>query len=117
MSMRLKLKSAAKAYGAYAAIAALAFGAAMVASSAFSGGRQAGYDELNRARGLVALGSEKQCARYTGPPSGWGDDSKAGMVHLHGGEFVFGSKLGYEDERPAGEGKTRVAGFWIDQPT
>ena len=37
------------------------------------------------------------------------------MVHLRGGAFVFGSTRGYADERPAGDGRTRVGGFWIDQ--
>ena len=121
MTVRFTLKGAVASYGAYAAIATVAFGtafaafAAMATSSAFGGREPGGFDALNRSRVLVALGSEKQCARYTGLPARWRDDSKAGMVHLHGGEFVFGSRLGYEDERPAGDGKTRVGGFWIDQ--
>jgi sulfatase modifying factor 1 len=119
MTVRFKLKSNAALYGVYAAIATVAFAAAFTAATAasavFSGGKQGAFDELNASRPLAALGSERQCERYAGLPSRWRDDPKAGMVHLHGGDFVFGSKLGYEDERPAGDGKTRVAGFWIDQ--
>jgi len=59
------------------------------------------------------LGSKQRCAQYTGLPPKWGQDAQAGMVHLAGGEFVLGTKLGYEDERQ--EANTRVAGFWIDQ--
>jgi formylglycine-generating enzyme required for sulfatase activity len=120
MTLRFKLKSGAALYGAYAAIAAAAFaaafGAATAASAAFGGsGKQSAFDDLNRSRPLAALGSEQQCERYGGLPSRWRDDPQAGMVHLHGGDFVFGSKLGYEDERPAGDGSTHVTGFWIDQ--
>ncbi|OAJ54739.1 sulfatase-modifying factor 1 [Paraburkholderia ginsengiterrae] len=120
MTVRFKLTSRTALYGAYAAIAVAAFAAAFTAATAasavFSGGQQASaFDVLNRSRPLSALGSEQQCERYSGLPSHWRDDPKAGMVHLRGGEFVFGSKLGYEDERPAGDGKTHVGGFWIDQ--
>ena len=120
MTVRFKLKSKAAPYGADAAVATVAFAAAFTAATAasavFSGGaKQDAFDALNTSRPLAALGSEQQCERYAGLPSRWRDDPKAGMVHLHGGDFVFGSKLGYEDERPAGDGKTRVAGFWKDQ--
>jgi formylglycine-generating enzyme len=119
MTLRFKLKSGAALYGVYAAIAtaafAAAFGAATAAPAAFSGGKQGACDDLNRSRPLAALGSEQQCERYSGLPARWRDDPQAGMVHLHGGDFVFGSKLGYEDEGPAGDGRTHVAGFWIDQ--
>lgn len=74
-----------------------------------------GFDGANRARTLATLGTEPQCERYNGLPNGWGRDANAGMVHLSGGEFVLGSRQGYPDERPAGNGHTRVAGFWIDQ--
>jgi formylglycine-generating enzyme required for sulfatase activity len=98
-------------------------GAALVIGLLFAGGFGAalavnadrGFDPRNLTRALAPLGSEQQCERYTGLPAHWRDDSHAGMVHLSGGEFVFGSKLGYEDERPAGDGRTRVGGFWIDQ--
>ncbi|RKR36582.1 formylglycine-generating enzyme family protein [Paraburkholderia sp. BL17N1] len=120
MTVRFRLKSNAALYSICAAIATVAFAAAFTAATAasavFSGvGKQGAFDELNTSRPLAALGSEQQCERYAGLPSRWRDDPKAGMVHLRGGDFVFGSKLGYEDERPAGDGKTRVAGFWIDQ--
>lgn len=62
-----------------------------------------------------ALGSESRCAAYGGLPPGWGQERRAGMVRLEGGEFQLGSYGGYPDERPAGEGRTRVAAFWIDQ--
>ncbi|RAF48892.1 formylglycine-generating enzyme family protein, partial [Burkholderia multivorans] len=65
------------------------------------------FDGANRDRPLAALGSEQQCARYSGLPANWRDDPKAGMVHLRGGTFVFGSTRGYQDERPAGDGRTR----------
>ncbi|WP_250866373.1 formylglycine-generating enzyme family protein [Caballeronia sp. INSB1] len=98
-------------------------GAALVIGILFAGGFGAalavdsdrGFDPRNLTRALAPLGSEQQCERYTGLPAHWRDDSHAGMVHLSGGEFVFGSKLGYEDERPAGDGRTKVGGFWIDQ--
>ncbi|MDE1182221.1 formylglycine-generating enzyme family protein [Paraburkholderia sp.] len=86
----------------------------MAASAAWSGAPR-GFDDANGSRPLAPLGSEHACERYSGLPAGWRDDPKAGMVHLHGGAFVFGSRRGYEDERPAGDGKTTVGGFWIDQ--
>lgn len=64
---------------------------------------------------LLQLGSEARCGAYDGMPRGWGADRRAGMVRIAGGSFTFGSDLGYPDERPAGPGKVRVAGFWIDQ--
>ncbi|HEY2024737.1 SUMF1/EgtB/PvdO family nonheme iron enzyme, partial [Paraburkholderia sp.] len=119
MTVRFKLNGRTALYSAYAAIATVAFAAAFTAATAasavFSGGNAGGFDDLNRSRALTVLGSEQQCQRYGGLPARWRDDPKAGMVHLHGGDFVFGSKLGYADERPAGDGKTRVSGFWIDQ--
>ncbi|CAD6527715.1 formylglycine-generating enzyme family protein [Paraburkholderia metrosideri] len=119
MTVRFKLESRAALYGAYAAIATVAFAtaftAATAASAVFGGGNASAFDDLNHGRPLTVLGSEQQCERYGGLPTRWRDDPKAGMVHLHGGDFILGSKLGYEDERPAGDGKTRVNGFWIDQ--
>ncbi|WP_283149281.1 formylglycine-generating enzyme family protein [Silvimonas soli] len=64
---------------------------------------------------LANLGSPAQCARYSGLPSGWGEGKEAGMVHLASGDFTFGTKLGYPDERPQGDGRTHVDAFWIDQ--
>ncbi|GGX80569.1 SUMF1/EgtB/PvdO family nonheme iron enzyme [Massilia dura] len=61
------------------------------------------------------LGDEQACAAYGGLPAGWGSDAHAGMVHVDGGSFVFGSERGYPDERPAQPGLTRVKGFWIDR--
>lgn len=59
------------------------------------------------------LGSPERCAGYSGLPAGWGQEAKAGMVHVSGGSFTLGTTLGYEDERP--EVKARVGGFWIDR--
>lgn len=59
------------------------------------------------------LGTPEGCAAYGGLPEGWGQNPKAGMVRVKGGEFVLGTRLGYEDERP--EVRTQVGGFWIDQ--
>ncbi|GAB7126219.1 SUMF1/EgtB/PvdO family nonheme iron enzyme [Silvimonas sp. JCM 19000] len=64
---------------------------------------------------LAALGTPQQCSQYSGLPAGWGKQNNAGMVHVAAGSFTFGTTLGYADERPAGDGKTHVAGFWIDQ--
>lgn len=96
-----------------ATLAAGALAAALTTSLAAAGSE--GVDHLNRSRSLAALGSEPQCEAYSGLPAHWRSDAQAGMVHLHGGEFVLGSSAGYEDERPAGDGKTKVGGFWIDQ--
>ncbi|MFP4592323.1 MAG: formylglycine-generating enzyme family protein [bacterium] len=64
----------------------------------------------------LPLGTPEACGRYAGLPPGWRKDVRAGMVHVTGGSFTFGSTLGYPDERPAqGAGKTRVSSFWIDQ--
>src|SRR5471030_1869421 len=105
MTVRFKLESRAALYGAYAAIATVAFAtaftAATAASAVFGGGNASAFDDLNHGRPLTVLGSELQCERYGGLPARWRDDPKAGMVHLHGGDFILGSKLGYEDERPA----------------
>lgn len=63
----------------------------------------------------AALGTEAQCAAYTGLPAGWRQDPKAGMVPLRGGDFTFGSTRGYPDERPAAAAPVHVQPFWIDQ--
>lgn len=93
-------------------LAALAALAAAAAVAAF-----AGYGAARADSGPVALalGGEAACAGYRGLPPGWGRDPHAGMVRLTAGSFSFGSRRGYPDERPAEPGKTRVAGFWIDQ--
>lgn len=106
--MRFRIIGAAVAATSF--IAAFAFGYARPAASP-----PPGFDDANRGRPLAPLGSDAQCARYAGLPANWRDDPKAGMVHLRGGAFVFGSTRGYPDERPAGDGRTRVGGFWIDQ--
>lgn len=59
------------------------------------------------------LGTKERCAQYSGLPSKWAQDGRAGMVHLNGGEFVLGTQFGYEDERQ--EANKKVGGFWIDQ--
>jgi formylglycine-generating enzyme len=97
------------AAGVVATLFAAGFGAALAVSD------QHGFDPRNFTRTLAPLGSEQQCERYSGLPAKWRDDPHAGMVHLRGGEFIFGTRLGYEDERPVGDGKTRVGAFWIDQ--
>ncbi|HEX8606285.1 MAG TPA: formylglycine-generating enzyme family protein [Pseudoduganella sp.] len=77
-----------------------------------------GAPALGKAAGEVLqarLGDEPSCAAYGGLPAGWGSDAHAGMVHVEGGSFVFGSERGYPDERPAQPGLTRVKGFWIDR--
>jgi len=61
----------------------------------------------------IPLGSQALCARYSGLPPQWGHDRLAGMVHVKAGEFLEGTNLGYEDERP--EVSVKVKGFWIDQ--
>ena len=78
-------------------------------------GSASALDGLNLFHALAPLGSEAQCQAYSGLPAHWRSNAQAGMVHLRGGEFILGSKFGYEDERPTGNGKTRVRGFWIDQ--
>lgn len=104
--------------GLVVAVVGIAF-AAGVAANAVIGHAGAspvgGPDRHNAAGSPAALGTEGQCERYGGLPQGWGSDPKAGMVHLSGGEFVLGSRRGYPDERPAGNGRTHVGGFWIDQ--
>ena len=111
---RIGARTVAAFGGLFVAVFIAAFGAAFAVAAACPA-RTSGFDELNRARSLAPLGSETQCERYAGLPAGWRDDPKAGMVHLHGGTFVLGSTRGYQDERPAGDGRTRVGGFWIDQ--
>jgi formylglycine-generating enzyme required for sulfatase activity len=61
------------------------------------------------------LGSEAQCASYSGLPDGWRKEGHAGMVRVGSGSFLFGSDNGYPDERPASRQRTSVQGFWIDQ--
>ena len=60
-----------------------------------------------------SLGTASLCTRYSGLPSQWGKDRLAGMVQVHGGEFILGTTLGYPEERQ--ELKTQVHSFWIDQ--
>jgi formylglycine-generating enzyme required for sulfatase activity len=71
------------------------------------------FISVNRSPALALLGSPELCAKYSGLPSQWGSNSRAGMVHLNGGEFTLGTILGYEEERQ--EVKTQVKGFWLDQ--
>lgn len=65
------------------------------------------------ASGGLLLGSKDRCGQYIGLPAHWGQDARAGMVHLPGGDFVLGTQHGYDDERQ--EVHTKVSGFWIDQ--
>jgi formylglycine-generating enzyme required for sulfatase activity len=69
----------------------------------------------DRHHALVLLGSEARCAAGSGLPPNWGSDPHAGMVRVPDGDFVFGSKLGYPDERPADAERRKMRGFWIDQ--
>ena len=71
--------------------------------------------DARQAPALAQLGNETLCAAGSGLPPGWGRDARAGMVHLAGGDFVFGSSAGYPDERPASAARQTVDGFWIDQ--
>lgn len=64
---------------------------------------------------LAPLGTQMLCAAGAGLPIGWGSDSRAGMVRVTGGDFVFGSSFGYPDERPASQARVQVDGFWIDR--
>ncbi len=82
---------------------------ALVACAALAFRTQAG------AAAPAVLGNEALCAAGSGLPAGWGSDARAGMVRVPGGQFVFGSTQGYEDERPAEAGKVRVPAFWIDR--
>jgi sulfatase modifying factor 1 len=90
----------------------LALCVAIAAMAAMTGNSGAG--QVTNAS-LLQLGSEAACGGYSGLPRGWGADRHAGMVHIEGGSFTFGSDRGYPDERPAAPGQVRVAGFWIDQ--
>ncbi|WP_186013514.1 formylglycine-generating enzyme family protein [Burkholderia gladioli] len=108
--MRFVTKTALAGVALFAAAFALSYAAA-----GWQAAPDAAFDAANRGRPLAPLGSESRCERYGGIPAGWREDPKAGMVHLHAGAFVFGSPRGYPDERPAGDGRTRVGGFWIDQ--
>lgn len=71
--------------------------------------------DARQAPTLAQLGNETLCAAGSGLPPGWGQDARAGMVHLDGGAFTFGSLDGYPDERPASAERQTVGGFWIDQ--
>lgn len=61
------------------------------------------------------LGTRAACVAYSGLPLGWGQEAKAGMVHIRGGQFVLGTDRGYADETPAGTAQTKVKSFWIDR--
>lgn len=61
----------------------------------------------------AALGTRDACQTYDGLPPGWGQDPKAGMRWIAGGNVDVGSERGYADERPLRP--TRVDGFWIDR--
>lgn len=63
----------------------------------------------------AALGTERLCAAADGLPPGWGSDARAGMAWVPDGDFVFGSTLGYPDERPATARRQAMRGFWIDR--
>ncbi|MDB5985018.1 MAG: formylglycine-rating enzyme family protein [Nevskia sp.] len=62
---------------------------------------------------LPALGDRAKCAAYDGLPQAWGKNLHAGMQHVAGGSFEFGSERGYADERPLMP--MRIASFWIDR--
>lgn len=59
------------------------------------------------------LGSRSACEQYTGLPSGFGPESRAGMLRVPTGRFTPGSTRGYADEMPAGP--VDVPSFWIDR--
>lgn len=90
--------------------------AALLALLAAGAAAMAAYGRGASRHGMaLELGSEARCGAYAGLPPGWGRERRAGMAWVEGGSFIFGSDKGYPDERPAAPGKTRVAGFWIDQ--
>ena len=62
---------------------------------------------------LPLLGSSELCRKYNGLPVNWRSDTRAGMVHINGGNFTLGTTLGYEEERQ--EIKSQVKDFWVDQ--
>lgn len=119
--MKATWKTGTAAVAAVAVVAAAAAAVAHAPRNAASGAAGAvsaagaGFDGRNAGRALAPLGSDARCAAYSGLPAGWRKEATAGMVHLGAGEFMLGSRLGYPDERPAGDGRTRVRGFWIDQ--
>ena len=99
-----------KAWLPAALVAAAGAGVALASGlGAFGGGPQVAGP------GLAALGDPVRCAAYAGLPPLWGHDAHAGMVRLPAGRFVFGSRRGYADERPADAPAEKVAAFWIDQ--
>src|SRR5581483_97580 len=100
-----------KAWLPAALVAAAGAGVALASGLglAFGGGPQVAGP------GLAALGDPARCAAYAGLPPLWGHDAHAGMVRLPAGRFVFGSRRGYADERPADAPAEKVAAFWIDQ--
>jgi formylglycine-generating enzyme required for sulfatase activity len=59
------------------------------------------------------LGTDRQCASYSGLPPAWQTNKFAGMKQLAGGTFVLGAIDGYPEERPVRE--TTVPPFWLDQ--
>jgi formylglycine-generating enzyme required for sulfatase activity len=61
----------------------------------------------------AALGSREGCALYGGVPAQWLGDARAGMIHVAGGDFDFGSARGYAEEGPAQ--RMHVDGLWIDR--
>ncbi|MGH8461269.1 MAG: formylglycine-generating enzyme family protein [Stenotrophobium sp.] len=62
---------------------------------------------------LVPLGDRAKCNTYGGLPLDWGKNRHAGMVRIPGGDFEFGSRRGYAEERP--QRLEHVDAFWIDR--
>lgn len=59
------------------------------------------------------LGSEADCRRYGGLPSGFGREPLAGMQWIPAGRHRLGSARGYAEERNGAE--VEIDGFWIDR--
>jgi len=95
--------------GTCAAAALLAWTAFVAGVGAFQ--RSAGAAVAGAASS--PLGERARCAAYGGLPAGWNKDPHAGMVHIDGGHFGFGSDRGYAEERPVVD--TRITAFWIDR--
>ncbi|SAK56243.1 hypothetical protein AWB76_02256 [Caballeronia temeraria] len=97
------MKRSWKTLGGAGTLTVVLFAAGFGAARAVDG--EHGFDQRNLARTLAPLGAEQQCERYSVLPARWRDEPRAGMVRLRGSEFVFGSGLGYADERPARDGR------------
>ena len=67
--------------------------------------------EASRQAGSAVAGD---CRTYTGLPSGFGEDPRAGMLQVPAGIVELGSASGHPEEAPTGE-RIKVAAFWMDR--